>query len=554
MLFNQIQNLLFAEEDGSAAPFDQLCQALIESSLAGIYVARSGTILYANSRFVSLLGHESLESLQRERHYPELTESRPLNPFRLSIARAGQSRLRLEIQSSQLEHRNEIVTVGSCVDVTHLEIQESLLQERARVARKIADTRLHQREILEKLVVLLRGTLDAPLSLASFALVLTEELCDWCTLEMREDDGTVHRLAGAHFDPKRRALLETLRREYPTGPCYRQEFEEALRSGRPAFNNEVSYERVRLSTHDENHARLVAELGIRSLLALPLLVEGKVIGTLTLVCAHEQARYNQADFSFFQEIAALAAGVVSDARSFSRVKNEVKLRDQFLSIASHELKTPLTSLQSLIQLLLLRTRRGEPLDSAANIHMLESAENQSKRMIRLINDLLDMSRMTAGRLILKCEPCDLAELLKEAVERIEAQAKAAGCEVTIQGPSCLKGIWDRSRIEEVIANLLSNALKYGKGRPIRIQLEARRRADGESAAWVSVRDHGMGIAPQDQARIFDVFERAAHTHDHLGHGLGLYIVRQILDAHRGSIQVQSIAGQGSTFSFELPRN
>jgi signal transduction histidine kinase len=169
-------------------------------------------------------------------------------------------------------------------------------------------------------------------------------------------------------------------------------------------------------------------------------------------------------------------------------------------------------------------------------------------MIQLVNDLLDMSRMSTGRMDLKPAPCDLTRLIRDVIERVEQHRKLSGSEIYLDCPSTFPGLWDISRIEEVVTNLISNAIKYGRGKPIRICLERIE----ERFARLSVHDRGIGIRPEDQERIFDVFERAANAQDQLGHGLGLYIVRKILEAHGGTIRLQSVLGEGSTFICEFP--
>ncbi|HSP78171.1 MAG TPA: HAMP domain-containing sensor histidine kinase [Myxococcaceae bacterium] len=167
----------------------------------------------------------------------------------------------------------------------------------------------------------------------------------------------------------------------------------------------------------------------------------------------------------------------------------------------------------------------------------------------LIDELLDAGRITSGRLRLEREEVDLAALVREAVGRMSESFVRAGCEVLLFAELPVSGRWDRVRLEQVVGNLLSNAAKYGRGQPVEVRVEAV----DEILARLMVKDGGIGIAPEDQARIFERFERAVTGNQFHGLGLGLWITRQIVESHGGRILVHSTPGVGSTFSVELPR-
>jgi PAS domain S-box-containing protein len=225
----------------------------------------------------------------------------------------------------------------------------------------------------------------------------------------------------------------------------------------------------------------------------------------------------------------------------------VNVRDEFLSIASHELKTPLTSLQLNLDMLVRAVQSGESLSSANVDAMLDSAQRQHRRLARLVNELLDVSRIAAGRLRLEPESIDLVALTKEMCARFEPEVHALGIALSVRAEGELRGHWDRLRIEQVISHLLSNAVRFGRRRPVVVTL----RRVGEQA-HIIVQDEGIGIAADACDRIFGRFERAVSFHHYGGLGLGLYIVRQIVEAHGGSICVVSRQGEGSTFTIALP--
>jgi signal transduction histidine kinase len=180
---------------------------------------------------------------------------------------------------------------------------------------------------------------------------------------------------------------------------------------------------------------------------------------------------------------------------------------------------------------------------------LQVIQRQAKRLGVLIEQLLDVSRLRRGRIELDREDVDLAEILREVSGRLAGSLSLAGCTIGLSTPGSVVGRWDRVRIEQVITNLLSNAIKFARSTAIEAGVEV----DGDTARLV-VRDRGMGIAPVDQDRIFERFERAGPSKHFGGLGLGLYITRQIVEAHGGTIRVASTPGEGSTFVVELPRH
>ncbi len=241
-----------------------------------------------------------------------------------------------------------------------------------------------------------------------------------------------------------------------------------------------------------------------------------------------------------------------EVRSLLEQQREAtRVRDEFISIASHELKTPLTSLKLHTQLnkrIIGRNGGGEASVSAERFEKyVNTSAQQLDPLARLVEDMLDVSRISAGKLQLNKTEVDLSDLVHEVTERLAPQLAAAGCELSLATEAGLLGNWDRYRIEQVIINLLTNAIRYGKGKPVKI---SARRENGY--AHLEVRDEGAGIAPEDQARIFERFERAPQARNIDGLGLGLYICREIMASHDGTITVQSVLGKGAKFLVRLP--
>ncbi len=248
-------------------------------------------------------------------------------------------------------------------------------------------------------------------------------------------------------------------------------------------------------------------------------------------------------------LVVLALDITERKRAEEAARNAVRLRDEFLSVASHELKTPLTPLSLKLQALAreVAAQPESPFVLKVRTHV-DAGHKQIKRLSDLISDLLDVSRISSGQMKLHLEPVDAAAVVREVSARLESEAAHAESSLTLEVPEGLTIRSDRMRLEQVAENLLTNAIKYGAGKPIHVRLAA-----GPERVILSVKDHGIGIAPENQARIFERFERAVSERNYGGLGLGLYITRTIVEALGGTIRVESQLGQGACFTVELPR-
>ncbi|MEE4142669.1 hybrid sensor histidine kinase/response regulator [Pseudomonas viridiflava] len=232
------------------------------------------------------------------------------------------------------------------------------------------------------------------------------------------------------------------------------------------------------------------------------------------------------------------------------LEHAIRMRDDFMSIVSHEVRTPLNGLILETQLRQLHLAKGNM--SAFTLDklraMVDRDERQIQSLIRLIEDMLDVSRIRTGKLSIRPSPFDLCELVTQLLESFSAQIAAASSSVTLVAEEPVIGVWDEFRIEQVIANLLTNALRYGARKPIKVRVYC----EGGQAS-VEVRDQGIGITPENQKRIFQQFERVSANHAVAGLGLGLFISEQIVMAHGGRIEVESEEGKGSVFRVCLPQ-
>jgi PAS domain S-box-containing protein len=283
--------------------------------------------------------------------------------------------------------------------------------------------------------------------------------------------------------------------------------------------------------------------------------DGAVLSEEVLLVDGEPRTFSSAKAPY--RIAGELLGNISISRDVTLQKNHERdltsalgARDEFLSIASHELRTPLAALSLQVAGLerALSRRSTQTEESQRELHRAGRAVAHVERLTRLVDNLFDVSQITAGRLQLQREACDLADAVRSVVSGLMEQATRAGCAVGVSAPAGVSGHWDRFRIEQVITNLLTNAFKYGAGKPVEVSLEV-----SETTARLRVRDQGIGIGSDDTERIFERFERVASGHHRKSLGVGLYIARQVIDAHAGVVRVESSSPDGTTFLVELPR-
>jgi PAS domain S-box-containing protein len=394
---------------------------------------------------------------------------------------------------------------------------------------------------------LLAHSLDPDETLRQLARLAVPRIADWCSIHVAE--GTASRqLIVAHSDPAKVAWAEELNREYPPDPAAPRGVRHVIRTGQAEIYPDVPEEMLVAAARDERHLQLIRELGIRSAMTVPLIARGATLGAITLVTAESGRRYEDADVHLARELADRAALAVDNARLYAEAQEAVRARDDFLSIASHELRTPLTPLQLHVQDLLRRAGgEGPALSGDKLAGKLDTVARQVDRMQSLVENLLDISRITQHRLVVDHEEIDLAETVREVVARFARAAEHAGVALVVDAPEPVRGSWDRHRLDQIVSNLVANALKFGAGKPVELRARSQ-----DGIATLVVRDQGIGIAPEHQARIFERFERAVTSKHYGGFGLGLWIVRQIVEALGGTIDVESRIGAGSRFTVALP--
>ncbi len=392
--------------------------------------------------------------------------------------------------------------------------------------------------------VLLAGSLEYEETLEHLAHLAVPALADWCVVDLLGEHGAIRRVAAAHAEPRKEPLLEELRRCFPPTLDSPQPAGEVLRSGEPRLYEVLEGDALAAVARDEKHVELLRSLGLRSAMALPLVARGRVLGAMTFAAGAARRIYTEADLRLAEELARRAALAIDNARLYRMSREAIQVREDFLSVASHELKTPITSMSVAIGSQLRRSAGG---GDASLQRTLATTARGLKRLNHLVDQLLDVSQIGSGSLELHLEPVELASVVAEVVESARESIERSGSTLELDAPVPIRGRWDRRRVAEVVASLLDNAVKFGEGKRIRIHTGA---SDG--MAILEVHDRGAGIDPERLPSIFDRFERAVSSRHFGGWGLGLYLVRRIVEAHHGTVAAESAPGQGSTFIVRLP--
>jgi signal transduction histidine kinase len=377
------------------------------------------------------------------------------------------------------------------------------------------------------------------------------------------EDGAIQVTESECSDSEKDSLAKEAISRFLSSPTSPTIFSQVIGTGKSRLvrgMTDAAYESIPMS-HDASD--LAKRLGVTSVMVSPLFLRGRVMGAISLSSFDPEKRYDERDLSLHEELARRASIAVENARLFQEAQEAISARDEFLSIASHELKTPLTSLSLQLQILMRSFQKSISEMKATGVgdidtvpvsvklvKSVEGCEKQSNKLTSLLDELMDLTRIRIGKMQLDRENVDLAAIVTEVANRFKAEATQRGAAISVQSAPSTVGVWDRVRIEQIASNLISNALKYGEGKPISIFVE---NDVPNRKAKLVVKDQGLGISEEMQEKIFERFERAGVSGKKIsGLGLGLYITRQIVEAHGGSIKVDSKVGNGSVFTVDLP--
>jgi signal transduction histidine kinase len=413
-------------------------------------------------------------------------------------------------------------------------------------ARKHAEVALR---LLAEAGTTLTSTLNSATIIDNLAHLVVPALADYAIIVMQDEEGNLHQVASVHVDPAQEPLMRELERLYTYNVQHPNSIVgRVLRSGKTECNNQLSEDLPRTLTEDRTILDIYHTLSPTAYLTVPLAARERTLGVLSLVTSTSGRQYTDAEITLSEELARRAALAIDNASLYEQAQQAVQTRDQFISIASHDLKTPITSIKGYADLLARRAARDgniNPRDQRA----IQIIQEEAARLNQLIELLLDVSRFQRGQLVIERTQVDLCALTERLVQITRATAEQHTVELLCPAEPLI--VWgDALRLEQVLQNLLQNAVKYSpQGGQVRVSV----RAEADEAI-LSVSDEGIGIPPESLPHLFTRFYRAANIQSLSigGLGLGLFIVRQIAEAHGGTISVTSELGVGSTFTLELP--
>ena len=419
----------------------------------------------------------------------------------------------------------------------------------SKIARDISEQkRASQRAaFLAEVGAVLGGSLEYLTTLKTVADLAVPSIADWCAVDILTDERKLERLAVAHVDPAKIDLARTIRSRYedPNSPYSAP---SVVRTGTPAMLREVSDDMIAASAKgDQERIALVRSLGLRSYMIVPLTTRGRTLGALTLATAESGRLYTEDDFRFAQDVAFRAALAVDNARAYNDAQVANRLKDEFLATLSHELRTPLNAILGYSRML-----QSGMLTPDKHAHALHTVERNATSLTQIVEDVLDVSRIISGKIRLNIQSVDLPAVVSDAIATVMPAADAKQIRVqTILDPRAAPISGDPDRMQQIVWNLVSNAVKFTpKHGTVQVRLERV-----NSHVEIVVSDTGAGIPPDFLPHIFERFRQAdsGTTREHGGIGLGLAIVRHLVELHGGTIHAVSGGHEkGSTFRVRLP--
>ncbi|MBV9791781.1 MAG: PAS domain S-box protein, partial [Chloroflexi bacterium] len=331
-------------------------------------------------------------------------------------------------------------------------------------ARRQAEESLR---FLAEASAILASSLDYEQTLSTLAHLVVPSRADWCSIDMVVGEGIVQSLIVVHKDPAKVAVAQRVHQRYPYNPNAAYGLGRVMRTGKSDMLSEVTDEVFTTSARSEEHLTQLRASGIVSYMCVPLIARQRILGVLTFISSDSRRHYTEVDLTMAEDLAQRAAVAVDNSRLYQESQEGILARDEFLSIASHELKTPITSLQLQAQSLMRNAKKGglSSLGQDRLLHKLELIVQQTERLTKLTNDLLDVARIRSGRIEMRLEEIDLTQAVRDVVQRFEDQIEAAGCALTLHAEPGAVINADRIRLEQVVMNLLSNAIKYSAGQP-----------------------------------------------------------------------------------------
>jgi PAS domain S-box-containing protein len=515
-----------------------------------LLVDGTGAIRLVNERAERLFGYTRRELLGRPSTLVLPDDVRAVRDVQRDVygLRRDGSRFLAEISVSPLVTDGGPLITAVVRDITDRRRLEDDRDDRGRVevARAHAEEIGRRASFLAEASRVLAASLDYEATLRSVARVAIPYLADYVLVDVLETQGRLRRLAAAHRDPVLEERLASAPGQSPV-TSGTSALEAVIERGEPTLVRDVSDAWLAARARDAEHLGAAAGARPTSLMLVPLRARGRTLGVVSFALLNGTRRYALADLALAEDLAQRAALAADNARLYREAQDASRAKDEFLAVLSHELRTPLTPVLGWVRMLRTGTLAPEAAERA-----LDTVERNTRLQARLVEDLLDVSRIIAGKLSLNLRPVALGPIVDMVIESAAASALAKSIIVTRQVEPDLPRIEaDANRLQQVVANLLSNAVKFTPAGG-RVEVSVARTGDD---LRLTVADTGDGLAPEVAPHIFDRFRQADSTitRQYGGLGLGLSIVRHIVERHAGTVQATSAGpGHGTTFTVTLP--
>jgi PAS domain S-box-containing protein len=505
-----------------------------------LFIRTDGRIVDANTAALQAYGYSHEELMARS--IAELRDPSTLHLLADQMRQADERGVTFETMHRRKDGTLFPVEVSSRGTEAHGErVLLSIVRDitsRRRAAKSL--------EFLAEASKVLASSLDYETTLSTVARLSVPELADWCAIDVVDPDGSIRRVTVAHVEEAKIALAHEAHR-LAQADARTDHVRRIVESGQSELCPELTDEMLQAGIADPRLLEVLRQLGLKSYIGVPLKVRDRTLGALTFVAAESGRRFDAADLALAEDLAYRAAMAIENSRLYAEVSEASRRKDDFLATLAHELRNPLAPIRNASELFRMCGQLAPELEQARDI-----VDRQVEQLTRLVDDLLDVSRFTRGKIELRRERVNLASLINRAVEVSRPLVEASLHQLVIEHSS--EPLWldaDPMRMTQIVANLLNNSAKYTESKG-RISVATSRQGDD---AVIVVCDNGIGIPSEMLSRIFEPFMQADVSVERRqgGLGIGLSLVQKLVELHGGSIEAESPGhGQGSTFTVRLP--
>jgi PAS domain S-box-containing protein len=463
-------------------------------------------------------------------------------------------RLNVDLERRVLERTAQLTALNQELATeiakrAQIEAERLQLLAGEQAARAEAEAGQQRLAFLAEASGVLTASLDYKVALTNLVHLVVPYLADWCAVDLLDDGAALVRLAVAHVDLAKQELVRELQQHHRPVPDALSGVLQVLHTGQLEFLPEIPDALQSAATSDANTQPILDALRPRSRITVPLVARERTLGAMSFVLSGADRRYTQTDRVLAEDLARRTAIAIDNARLYHEAQQALSARDEFLSVAAHELKTPITTVRGFVELATRQfAREGGP-DPQRLERAVRAIDRESLKLSYLVSRLFDIARIEAGQLALELATTDVSRLVREVATSVQLTTTQHSIEV--DAPETVSALVDPLRLEQVITNLLSNAIKYSPdGGPIDVEVSTPR----VDLLRIAVRDRGLGIPSERRGRLFERFYQTRAGDRIAGLGLGLYISRQIVEAHGGQIEIESPPDVGTRVIVDLPIN